>query len=252
MGEKENDPWAKVLSLASPETKKGLQALIALIILIFSLLFVNIFIISVNILKGVFGWDLLLYPLTPILMYIIIVVLFSSDILYNGDPNENSYVRAFQSSWPSKYIAQKFKITEKEAMHYWFENFFNTWRNPNYPRHDQWERTLKRGYSCRFIYYFIKFLDILIILSLFLLFLIEGMPRIFPDFKLTSETNVWIKIGFIVFIFFVDLYIRLSNKTSPNHMTGVWKKYEEINEMHMRWINDNILTIEDLRNGIRR
>lgn len=221
------------------------MSLTAFFILIFSLIFCNIFLIPITFLTDFPDW--LLYPFFWVIMYIITILVFSDDVLYYGCPN-NKYVKAFQSNWPSKHIAEKFSISQKDASYYWLENFFNKWANPKHPRNVQYKRTLQRGYECRFIYYCIKFLNILVIFSISIVILTEIVfPRIpfFADIRYDVQVNS--AIPFILLIVFVNILLRIGNKTKPDKLTGVWKRFEEINKMHIKWIDDNITSFDKLK-----
>lgn len=235
----------KLIDLISPYSKKGLENLTGITIIVFSLIFCYIFIVSLEVFQNFPSW--LLYLATPAIFYLITVNLFSSDTLYYGDPGKNKYVRAFQMYLPSKHISEKFNLDIEKAKNYWFENIFNTWSRADHPRYEQRIRTFRRGYACRFVYYSIKFLGILFWISILLTLTQEILIRlIHSDFIMTS-VGLGYRIGFIMLIGLVYILIRITNKTSPSNMTGVWRRFAEINKMHIHWIDENIKSIDDLK-----
>lgn len=224
-------------------SKAGLRALTALVVLAFSFMFCHLFIVSLDILAGTPEW--LLCLISYALFQVIQILL--PDKLYYGDPEKDKYVKAFQMYWPSRYLAQKFGLKEKDASYYWFENFFNAWENPDHPRHTQWKRTLRRGYSCRFIYYCTKFFEILIIVSIMLALIQESLAQLFKMEIFTSKVSLFWRIGFILFVVFLYLVIRIFNRVSPSNLGGVWKRFAEINRMHIEWVDENVKSLDDLK-----
>lgn len=238
--------WGKVMDRVSPYSKRGLEGLTALVILIFSMVFSHIFIIPLSLLENLPNW--FLYLTIFVIFCMLVLFLFSSDILYYGDPKKNRYVRAFQEYWPSKHISKEFNLEQDEASHYWFENFFNTWRDPNHPRHSQWERTLRRGSACRFVYYCIKFFEILLWISVSITLLQEVLFKKLQIEVFLSNIGLGWKIFFIILITLLYVFIRATNRTSPEKLTGAWRQYAEINKMHIQWIDDNIQSLNYLKN----
>lgn len=227
-------------------TKRGLICLTALFILVFALFFCFIFLVPLNLLEVWPDW--LLYLVVFVIFFMLQIVLFSRDVLYYGDPRKNRYAKAFQMYWPSKYIATKFHLSQKDASFYWFEKYFNAWRNSKHPRHSQWERTLRRGYSCRFVYYSLKFFEILLAISIGATLIQEIVSKLFRVPISTTGMRLWWRVIFILFIVLLYAIVRVSNRASPSKLTGVWKRYAEINQMHIKWIDENIKSINDLKN----
>jgi len=238
----------KIDNIISPESKSGLEGLTAILILVFSLIFSHIFIIPLNILANFPNW--IVYIGVCTIFYMLKLLLFSSDKLYYGDPNKNKYVKAFQLHWPSKHIAKKFSIPLDDAFYYWYEKLFNTWRNPSHERHCQYVRSLRRGYSCRFVFYSLRFFEVLLWISfpLTLLQLSKEISALKSD-KLLFWMNINLggAIAYILFVLIFYILIRGSNKTNPTNLGGVWRRYDEINKMHIKWIDENIDSIEKLK-----
>lgn len=235
----------KLLDMASPYSRRGLEGLTALVILTFSLIFCHIFIIPLSFFETWPKW--LLHLVIFVIFYLLRFFLFSGDKLYYGNPEKDKYVRAFQMYWPSKLIATKFNMSMEDAKFHWFETF-NTWKNKDHPRHSQWERTMRRGYACRFVYYCIKFFEVLLWVSVLVTSLQEVLLRKFKMQIFISEVSLEWRIGFIIFVVLFYITIRLTNKTSPTDLIGVWRRFAEINKMHRAWIDNNISTPSDLLN----
>ena len=235
----------KFADAAGPYSKRGLELLTVLFILIFASVFCHIFILSV---AGFDNWpSWLTYGGCSIILYSLVVLIFSSDALYHGDPKRNKYTRAFQLYWPSTYISQKFGISVEDAGYYWFENYFNVWRDNGHPRHNQWERTLRRGYSCRFVYYCIRCLEILFLLSVILILGQESLQRFLEVKILKTDSSLLARIAFVVFVTLMYFVIRITNRTKPERISGVWKHFAEINKIHRKWIDENIHSLAELK-----
>lgn len=200
-----------------------------------SLIFAQIFIIPLRWFEDWPHW--LLYLIIPSIFYLLRVLIFSSDKLYYGDPSKNVYVRAFQLYWPSRHLAKKFNLKIEDASRYWLGNVFNKWAAPGHQQHQQWQRTLKRGYSCRLVYYCIKFSSFLFWVSLAVIVL---------EVLITPTNGLAWKIGFMVVLGLVYILLRMRNRTSPDNLTGVWRRFAEINKMHIHWIEQNIKSMSEL------
>jgi hypothetical protein len=232
--------WKDYIKQIDIYSKRGLEGFTAFIILISSYFFSKVFIIPLKLIQGWSFWEFNI--ITFIIFYLIKLMLFSSDNLYYSEPSNNSYARAFQKYWPSKYITKKFNLNEVEANNYWFA-IFNKWKKPDHPQHSQWIRTLRRGYRCRFIYYCIKFSGFLIIISI--AFLLTYL------FVLKDYTNFKSQMLFIAIVLMFYIILRFTNRTSLDNLTGVWRQYKEINLFHIQYIDENFKSISDIKSSIK-
>jgi hypothetical protein len=233
----------EIANKSNISSASGLIATTALFILMHSILFSVLFVGSwiPNVMP-----EYALGVFTYVVFLTIEIVLVSSDTLYYGNPSKNRYARAFQKGFPSKHIAGRFHLSKEEAKFYWF-SIFNSWANKEHPLHEQWKRTLRRGYSCRFIYYVIRFLEILS-LSCVAVTLLSFVTFGFTGTNLNVlETRFLIQYVFTAYVLLLYLVIRLANRTVPGHLTGVWRRFAEINHLHIQWIDHNIRSITALR-----
>lgn len=219
-------------------TKRGLEGYTAFVVIVLSSLFFFIFIIPFDVLHGIPNW--ILYLMTEFVFLLIKLILFSDDKLYYSDPPKNQYAKAFQKYWPSIYMQNKFNLDKQKADYYWFEKIFNKWKNPNHPRHQQWQRTIRRGFRCRFVYYFIRCVEFLIILSSVCLLVYIIIVK--------NYSNLILQVSYIVFLIILYIVFRSANRTDLDNLRGVWRQYREINELHIQFIDDNFHTIDDLKN----
>jgi len=180
-----------------------------------------------------------------VITFMLATWIFSSDKLYYADPERDRYARAFQAYWPSKHIAEKFDLSQKDANYYWFEKLFNTWADPEHLRHEQRERTFQRGYECRYVYYCLMLFAVLFWVSAATTVLLKILTRCFRVLAFESEIELGWKIGFVALMGFLYVVLRLSNRTSLRNLTGVWRRYAEVNELHIRWIDENIRSLDD-------
>jgi hypothetical protein len=169
-------------------------------------------------------------------------LLFSHDELYQGDPDKDHYIKAFQYYWPSNYISEKFNITKKEASYIWFSKYFNCWKG-----NDLWKKTLQRGFCCRYNYYLIKqqkYLISIIVFFILLHILLLYFPNLITGFSFSI-------IGGIIYLVFLCIHfskIHLKKIDVPHNLKGPWKKFQEINEMHHRFIDENSEIISNMIN----
>jgi len=182
---------------------------------------------------------------TIVITFMLATWIFSSDELYYADPEKNRYVRAFQVYWPSKHIAERFDLNQEDADYYWFEKLFNIWADPEHPRHEQRERTFQRGYACRYVYYYLKLFVALFWVSAATTVLLEILTRLFGILAFESKVGLGWRIGFVVVVGFLYIILRCSNRTSLSNLTGVWRRYAEVNKLHIRWIDENIKSLGD-------
>ena len=222
-------------------TKEGLENLTSSMIVIFSSLFIHIYIVDINTLANYL--DLLFYPIILIILYFIKINLFSHDYLLFGDEN-NNYVRASKHKLPSKYLLEKYDISNEDANHYWY-NIFNSWQKKDHPRYGQVIRTFRRGYACRFIFYSIKLFEFLFILSLSI-FIILNVYSSYINKMIYLYPNSYDMFGFIFLMAILKIFIIKLNNSNIKNLTGVWKKFEEINNDHINWLENNIKNKNEL------
>ncbi|HAF61272.1 MAG TPA: hypothetical protein DCK95_02985 [Anaerolineaceae bacterium] len=187
-------------------------------------------------LDGLIGWF-------SLLIYTLIV---STDKL--ADINSKSkYAKAFQRYWPSRYISEHFDIDINSANYIWFEKNFNTWEKSDSSRNSQYKRTFERGYQCRLVYYLI------IVLSLFIIFSAIQLIIEFIVMKqfLLIDNYLW-KCIFLGIALVSYLTVKGSNKIKEDKKSGVWKKYDEINQLHIDWIEENSELIENQIKKIKK
>jgi len=239
--------FQKIIDNINIDSKKGLEGTTAFIILIFSLIFTLVFILPLDFFINC--PSSYLYIIVYAVFYLLKIFLFSSDILYYGDSTKNKYTKAFQAYWPSKHIAKKFNLSEKDASYYWFENFFNKWKDPNNLRNCQWERTLKRGYACRLVYYFVRILELLMIISIIFILIETFIPILFKIEVLKFAYSFNWRLSYTILILLLYTITKKNNRISENELTGVWRRYAEINLMHIKWIDDNIKSVGELKNS---
>lgn len=239
----------KLIGKIDIETKKGLKQLTAFVIMLEGVLYAHFFLLPYNF----FGdWkDYFVYLVLPFIFYLLKILLFGSDDLYYGNPQKNKYAGAFQAYLPSNHIALKFNLTSDKAESYWFEKCFNPLKDTNHPRHDQRQRTFSRGFSCRFIYYFIKTMEYVVVLSIITLLLQELLPFLVNKYTkytidmMEPNANLAGRVTFVIANIVILLITKKRNKPNIEELTGVWRRFEEINKLHINWIDDNYKTIDD-------
>lgn len=228
----------EIIGLIDPETRKGLLFLTGASILVLVTFFFFAYVGSVpvyntiigqlNLPKWVYGCALL------IVEYILFVVISSDDKLYYGNPKKNRFTRAFQKYLPSNHLAAVLKTDVDTAKHLWFDEF-NKWADEKHERHEERQRTFQRGFSCRFIYYLWIVNRLLLILSILWL-LVEVILVKCTDHDIANlEAKLAIALLLLIFLTSLGLF----NRTNDSNPTGVWRRFNEINQRHCAWIDEN-------------
>lgn len=237
----------KLLSLINPETAQGLRNLTAAFMVALALIFYYVFIGPVDVIERMGGWGILILVIGAATL---VVLLFSQDRLYYGDPRKSKYVRAFQARFPSAYLADRLSIDVETAKSVWLQKF-NEWGSKRHPMHSQRLRTLQRGYACRFVYLILKSLAIVFGLSAVIL-AAEGVCRwwlachLLPEGSLLERALVLCALGAIW------VYIRSTNRIREGSLTGVWQRYAEINDLNCHWIDENLASLRRKLEKLRR
>jgi len=236
-----SSPIDNVLKALSPETKAGLRVLTAFLIVGMATVFLMCFIWPIKGVAAAFealsfpGWLLVAVP--SALIYLVVVTMFSSDVLYYGDPKKSKFVAAFQEHWPSKYIARTLQIEPKEATKRWLQQF-NTWRAENHSNHQQWLRTFHRGFACRLVYYLLfSSLTSSCLAALFVL--AELVSRHF-GLGWVHPTSFPARVVFLALVLLFWVLLRVTNRPEIGRLTGVWRRFQEINELNIEWVSRNI------------
>lgn len=231
----------KIIESINPETKSGLRVLTAVLIVCLVAIFLICFILPIEFVRN--SIDILKIPRTFLVLlfsasiYLIIILIFSADTLYYGDPQKNIYAKTFQAFWPSRYLAKTLDISFENASNLWF-NEFNKWKGSNNPNHELWLKTLQRGYFCRLVYYLLYYSSLIIFFSLLLLIL-ELISRKYNFIWINSSTFLP-RILFIICVSCFWLIVRLTNRLKWKGPSGVWRRYNEINRMNIEWVKSNI------------
>ena len=246
MSAESTDFLKTLVKLFNISTKKGLEFFTAAIILLFSFLFCVAYIFPIHSIKSQNSF--LVYTIIYLLLLFIQFFLFKSDRLYEPHEKPSRYAKAFQKYFPSKYIAEQFDINLDEARYYWYNYVFNKWQNPSHPNHDQWVKTLQRGFSCRLVYYVLKFFELIMLLSILLIIARLIVFRFsLEDFFVIGRVSGY-QLIYLVGIFVLYAAIRAGNSTDTNRLTGVWFRFAEINKNHRYWLRDNFGILDDLKN----
>jgi len=230
-----------IIEKISIYTKEGLENLTSFMLVVFSLLFIHIYIVDINILANYLG--ILFYPLIFMILYLIKINLFSYDFLLFGS-EEDKYVKAFKYKLPSKFIFENYDVTQEEAIYYWYK-IFNSWQKEDHEKYGQFIRTYERGYACRFVFYSIKLFKFLSIVSLSLFILLNAYYMYIKN-KICVYPDGYHMFGFIFVIILLDIMLIKLNNSDINNLSGVWEKFEEINNDHISWLKNNIKDKNDL------
>jgi len=121
--------------------------------------------------------------------------------------------------------------------------------------HQQWFKTLERGFECRFVYYIIKTFKWVFVISFILTFLIflinffEIKTNVtIIDAYFQNHSDLSNPIYFTVTCFIVYILFLVCNYPSKKKPRGCFFKYNEINQLNIDWIKDNISSKDDFKN----
>jgi hypothetical protein len=228
----------KILNSMNNETKDGLRNITSIFLISVFIVFVILFIKPITIINTALDfvefpqWLLLL--LASVIVYIVNIIIFSSDTLYYGQ-NKNDYSKAFQENWPSKYIMKEYGLNEAEATYKWFIEF-NKWKEATHEMNQQRVSTFSRGFSCRLVYYIIRTSQVFFILSIAMI-IGEIIVRNCIKANIIEKGAFVIRILFCVIMAFIWIICRYLN--SPKKKNGVWARFDENNLLIMQWIKEH-------------
>jgi hypothetical protein len=230
---------AKSLSnLLNVETRTGLLFLTGAWILVLSLVFFAAFVYQLAWVKeAATQLDLAewVYGLLLVLaVHALVVLLSATDVLTYGNPKRNKFAAAFQRRLPSTHLSKVIEVDSDVGTRLWFDEF-NKWADPEHPRCQDRNRTFQRGYACRFVYYLTSVSRSLFLLGLAWL----GVELILEWVFGTEVVAVEAKAVSLAVFFMVWLIVRLTNRVRESQPTGVWRRFDEINQRHCDWIDSN-------------
>jgi hypothetical protein len=177
------------------------------------------------------------------------------DVLYDGNPKKNRFVRAFQMKYPSTYIMEKYGIDEIEAKKLWFRKIFNTWENPNHSMYGHRLRCLRRGFICRLVYYVMTVSFGFFCISLFLLIILGilnfksisfGIGPI-DDF-ISSHNTLKLPLVTTLTYLIVSFFLLFTNYPRKKKPLGCFKRFNEVNEQSIDWLEENFDSLDAIRN----
>jgi len=234
-------PFGKLAEQINPETKAGLRVLTVLGILGGVLLFVAYFVRPIAAVdeaikrEGVPDWPF--YLGSAVLVFVLVIVLFSHDFLYHGDPTTDKYVKAFQSNWPSKEVASLLGVDSEHASHLWFMEF-NRWADESHGMHEVWKKTLQRGYACRMVFYLLVVSKWAFVSAVAYL-VVEAVLKLRLELEWARPGGIAFRIMFVIGSGLVALALRYTNGVTASGPRGVWRRYNEINRMSCRWVREH-------------
>ncbi|MCK4828126.1 hypothetical protein KA005_71010, partial [bacterium] len=198
-------------------SKRGLRFFTAVVILVPAILFIHLFVVPLS--EEYLRSSWIVYLLGYIILTLLEFIIFSSDTLYERHDRISRYAKAFQLHWPSNYVAEKFKVPQKKADYCWFQHVFNHWQDSSHPMNQQHKRTLRRGYSCRFVYYFVKFLEFLMAISVVAFIAWRVLEKLYPQ-HIKIEQNIFWQVTFIMVIAVLYIIMRRGHSVNLSRLKG--------------------------------
>jgi len=222
------------LPVINTTTREGLVNLTTLFVIIIGFSFAHLFIIRLS-----------FSAVSKCISYIVSIGGFwilKSYIFRSGkfsvvrENEKDPFVITFQKHFPSKYMARKFDISVDEASSYWLR-LFNTLPDKNK------QISYSRGFYCKHIYYSLKFLLIMILLSSFLI-VVELLQPCLGITIFNSEMSIP-RIIYLIVLGFLLIYIYLNN--NPKKENGCWETFHQVNKMSHTFINDNFNSLQEVK-----
>jgi hypothetical protein len=222
------------------EAKSGFRLLSALTVLYLIYLFVLSFLAQITFVSQALSAlklaDHLFYIPITVIIYVLSTLIFSNDVLYYSSPKQDKYVHAFQRNLPTKLLCEKLNIDSRQAEFLWFGEF-NKWARTDHLRHAEYLKTYQRGFACRFVYVLIRSSWIFFMIASALL--ITESALVLRGIEFTNVDTFGSRWLFVALMLVLNLYLRASNRTG-RVTTGVWKRFDEINDNNREWISVNI------------
>lgn len=242
-------PMRELLSFLDFDTKTqdGITNITVWLAILVYFLFVNFFVVPVNVPNQ--PADYMLYLFVLFVPAATKLIFFSGDpILHKGD-GEASF---FQSQFPDTYIAAKFNIERPLAQHLWFQALDGRKGD------EEIKRTYQYGFTCRLVYY-IRRLTLAFTFASVLWLTGEtaylyrhmyhrwvGYAGIGPSFVAINDLKG--KLFYLLNVLGIALYLRFANKTG-SRPTGVWARWKHINDRNKAWL-DQFSTLENFRSFV--
>lgn len=220
----------KLLAKISIEDKTGIRILNSLFIMVLIYNYCFVFLGSFDkITEAIKPYKALESDFFNFLIFLFSYILILAFLSYEGLRNGNNrFSIAFNKDMPSKYIQDKFQTTEKIAVKVWLEHF-NKLQNKKI--------TISRGFACRFIYNILLSLIVFIILSL--------LTCIVEWFTNGTLINFETKIMLVFLSLALAIGVYFNNNPASDKPTGVWKSFQEINSIHIVYIDEHHDTIKN-------
>ncbi len=236
----------RILKYLNPSEREGLENLISLTFVILALIYVTVFLGDFYVyVKALFlkNFPELRY-LELVLKYGVVVIipvvytrffLFAHDSLAFGN---DKYARFFQTTLPSGFLRDEFRVDQKKANELWFR-IFNVWKNESHPRNPQWYATFRRTYSCRFIYHLQRWLVRAVVLFAVTVVADSGHKWLVTG-AVPADGTLLVRLIVIAVTFLIALMLSVKNRVGVRP-TGCWARLVEIEEGHKAWLEQEVV-----------
>lgn len=226
-------------------TKEGITNITVWMAMLVYFLFINFFIVPVNVSGEKPGYIFYLFVL--FVPAAVRLIFFSGDSISHAS---NSEAEFFQAQFPDRYIEDKFKVNKALAQHLWFRALDK--------RLDEGEvqRTYEYGYTCRLVYYLRRLMRGFALVSCAVL--IFSAARIY-----LSQGHGWRGFGalvssfsaipgfrgksfYVLHLLLIFAYLTWANRPSESNPTGVWRQWRSINNRSRAWV-DQFKTFDEFQ-----
>lgn len=227
--------------LLTPRSEGGLRLRKGLFLGFLGLAFLLLYVVALTFDDWVADIPRVLLPLLA--LSAIDILLLSEDSLQYSRSASNRHIMFFQSQFLRIYIQKQYNLPAPEARQRWLA-VLRQWKDEKHPNHFYFVILLRRRLGCRTVFYLQRVLIWLSLLSFVALVILAvlswwgalDLPRFY------SLDNAGLTVARIVFplaLLSLYVYLRMDNRPDQDNPTGVWLRWEEINDQLKAWWDQN-------------
>ncbi len=171
------------------------------------------------------------------------LLLLTEDPLQYSRSESSRHIVFFQAQFPRIYIQRQYNLPAGEARQRWL-SVLRQWKDENHPNHAYFVTLLRARHGCRAVFYLQRVLLWLSLLSFVALAILAGLSwwggLDLPGFySLQNDSLTAARIAFPFLLFGLYLYLRVGNRPDQENPTGVWMKWQWINDLLKAWWDQN-------------
>lgn len=170
------------------------------------------------------------------------IMLITEDPLQHSRANDNRYIVFFQAQLPRIYIQKRYNLPASEARQRWLR-VLRQWKDDDHPNHHYFVTLLRTRYECRTVFYLQRTLIWLSLLSLVALMALAILSWGGVDLPLyysfENDGLLAIRVIFPFILLGAYTHLRMSHRPDWESPSGVWLKWQVINDLLKAWWDQN-------------